>query len=111
MKIRFKTKKKKAENLFPNDQAQTDDTAPSNDDGSCDDTSKEDNDYYSCDESSMKRTTNDFNSTLPAKEIISLEDMEFNISASTVTTNRTGEVNRATPDIQKHVRNYRTNLI
>lgn len=111
LKIRFKSKKKKSnKNIFLSDQPQTDDTAPSNDDGSCDDTSKEDNDYNSCEESAIERT--DFNLGLPAKEIVSLENMEFNISTCAIPTNKNaGEASRSIHEVQKPVKSFRTNLI
>lgn len=108
LKIRFKSKEKLSANLSSIDQPQTDDTAPSNDDASCDDTSKEDNDYNSCDESFPRKSNPDQNLSLPAKEIITLEDMELNISTCTVPTNRnSGEVRR-NPDTQKP-KNLKTN--
>ncbi|XP_065207055.1 uncharacterized protein LOC135836263 [Planococcus citri] len=110
LKIRFKSKKKLRVTDSPVDQPQTDDTAPSNDDGSCDDTSKEDNDYNSCDECFSKKSNPDQNLGLPAKEIVMLEDMEFNISTCAVSTNRNSGESRRTPDSQKP-KNLKTNLI
>lgn len=112
LKIRFESRKKKSINIFPSDQTQTDDTAASNDDGSCDDTSKEDNEYNSCEETALKRSAVESNSNFPAKEIVALEDIEFNISSNALAaSDSTFDLSRLTEQQTKLFVNTRLNLI
>lgn len=89
LKVRFKSSKKKSNNLI--DQIHIDDTAPSNDEVSCDDTGKEDNGYNSCDDCVPIHPISE-NNTLFNKEVVQLKDMELNISANCMPGLSTGSL-------------------